>query len=190
MTLTALAPAPPETVRVLAAARDLASGTVITAEQVTDLALPPDAVPDRALRRREQLVGQVLAAPVRRGETMTDLRLVGPSLVAAFGDHLVAAPVRIADAATVALVAPGDVIDVLAAAAPDVATGSTSSTARVVAAGVPVLVVPQEKGSEFGGGGVESGALVVVAADDVVAARLASAAVTSRLSVVIRPPGQ
>ncbi len=52
---------------------------------------------------------------MRAGETITDVRLVGPALLAGYGDQLVAAPVRIADAGSAALLQPGDVIDVLAA---------------------------------------------------------------------------
>lgn len=190
-TISALTPAPPASVRVIAAAHDLAGGTSLGGDELTFVALPPGSVPDGALRERKQLEGRVLAAPVRRGETLTDLRLVGPALVTSYGQGIVATPVRIDDAATVSLLEPGDVIDVLAAAAPDASgAGTAVGTARVVAAAVPVLAVPRQDRSAFSGSDSGSGALVVVATTDAAAARLATAAVASRLSMVIRPSGQ
>ena len=58
-------------------------------------------MPAGALRDVTALLGRVLAAPVRRGEPITDVRLVGPSLLGATTAGLVAVPVRIADAGRV-----------------------------------------------------------------------------------------
>jgi ribulose 1,5-bisphosphate synthetase/thiazole synthase len=90
---------------------------------------------------------------------------------------LVAVPVRVADAATATLVTAGDRVDVLAAGA---APGAPPA-ARVVAVDAEVLAVPpavQDDGA---------GALIVVAATPQVAAQLAAAAVSSRLSLTLRP---
>jgi hypothetical protein len=89
---------------------------------------------------------------------------------------LVAVPVRIADAASAALVTAGDHVDVLAAGS----SANAPASAQVVAADAEVLAVPtavQDDGE---------GALLVVAANPSVAARLAAAAVSSRLSVTLR----
>lgn len=190
MTITALSPAPAKTIPVIAAEHDLAGGTLLTDAELIPVALPPELVPAGAFRSSEELIGQVLAAPLRRGETLTDVRVVGPALVASYGARVVAAPVRIADAATVALLRPGDVIDVLAAAAPEAGRESATAAAQLVASAVPVLALPRERTGAFDAGGAETGALVVIAASESAAARLASAAVTSRLSVVIRGPAQ
>jgi hypothetical protein len=80
--------------------------------------------------------------------------------------------VRLAEPATAALVVAGDRIDVLSAS-PDGA-----ATADVVAAGLRVLAVPDVSGTG-------DGALLVVAASRSAAARLAAAAVTGSLSVVV-----
>lgn len=174
--LPALAPTPAATTRVLAAARDLSAGTALRAEDLTPVDLPGAAVPDGALTSSASLAGRLLAAPVRRGEPLTDVRVVGPGLLAAVGDRdLVAVPVRLADPAAGALLRPGDRVDVLAAA-PD----GTSGSADVVASGSPVLAVPSPAGDL-------DGALVLLAAPPAVAGRLAAAAVGSRLSVVVRP---
>lgn len=121
---------------------------------------------------------------MRKGEVLTDVRLVSRSLLDTYGDALVAAPVRIADAASVRLVQPGDLVDVLAAGPG--ADGSATSAARVVAAAAPVVTIPPVSGSAFGGADAGQGALVVVVISAETAARLAAAAVTDRLSLVIR----
>jgi hypothetical protein len=115
---------------------------------------------------------------MRRGELLTDVRLVGAPMFGAVGAGLVAAPVRIADPGAALLLQPGDVIDVLAST-----DHSTAAAAPVVAAGVRVLTVPS--GTEATAG-LDDGALVVVAATPATASLLARAAITSRLSVVIR----
>ena len=161
-------------VTVLTAARDLPAGTALVAGDVRRTELPRGVVPDGEVTG--DVVGRVLAAPVRRGEPLTDVRLAGAGLLGA-GRGLVAVPVRIADAASASLVTAGDRVDVLVAAA--VAGGP--ATAQVVASDAEVLAVPtavQDAGE---------GALLVVAATPAVAARLAAAAVGGRLSVTLRP---
>ncbi|MDP9399122.1 MAG: SAF domain-containing protein, partial [Actinomycetota bacterium] len=140
----ALAPAPPPTVPVLAAARDLAAGAPLAPPDLALVRLPPDAVPAGALHDGAAVTGRVLAGAIRRGEPLTDVRLVGASLLAGLGRDLVAAPVRIADAGAVRLLQPGDLVDVLAAETalptgaddPGAAAANPASAARVVAASV------------------------------------------------------
>ncbi len=174
--LPTLAPPPAPVTDVLTAAHDLAAGSVLSAEDLVTRALPEDVVPDGTLLRKTA-VGRVLAGAVRSGETLTDVRLVGPSLLTDAGEDLVAVPVRLADPATAQLLHAGDRVDVLAAStdpdAPPVAT--------VVAASVLVLAVPART-AEL------DGALVLVAAPARTAVRLAAAEVSSRLSVLVRRP--
>lgn len=177
--LPALAPAPAATTTVLTAVRDLPAGTPLTAADVVAVGLAPRSVPDGALPAAAPVAGRLLAGAVRRGEPITDVRLVGPGLLASLGtaaQQLVAVPVRLADPASATLLRPGDRVDVLAA---DTSPGAPAS-ATVVAASVPVLAVPPPSGDL-------EGALVVVATPVATAARLAAAAVSSRLSVVVRP---
>ena len=147
----------------------------------------PESVPAGAITDAVKLTGRVLAVPVRAGETITDVRLVGPALLDGYGAGLVAAPVRIADAGSAALLQPGDVIDVLAAdgaGGPD--AEAAASEARLVASDVRVVTVPRDDDSVLAGGDLGEGALVVLATTSETAARLASAAVTSRLSMTLR----
>ncbi|QFG21594.1 SAF domain-containing protein [Actinomadura sp. WMMB 499] len=116
LALLTLRPGPPATVRVLAAARDLPAGATLAASDVRPVSLPPGAVPSGALRA--DAAGRVLAGPMRRGEPLTDVRVIGDRLLRGFGPDKVATPIRIADAGTVRLVRPGDRIDVLAAPHP------------------------------------------------------------------------
>lgn len=182
--LSSVAPASAETVTVVAAARDIPAGVALAADDLALLALPPASVPAGALRQVDELVGRVVPGPVRSGEPITDVRVLGPRLLAAWTGRpeVVAAPIRLADPDTAALLRVGDVVDVLAAASqPGAAPGPG---AVVVAAGVPVLAVPVPADSTS----TAEGALIVLATSPATAARLAAAAVSSRLSVSLRTP--
>lgn len=182
--IQAVSPQPPPTAPVLVAATDLAGGTRLSPGDVRLMGVAPAALPDGALRSRDVAAGRMLVAPVRKGEMLTDVRLLSRSFLDSYGGGLVAAPVRIADAASVRLVRQGDLVDVLAAGPG--ADGSATAAARTVAAAVPVVTIPPAAGSAFGPSDVGQGALVVVVTSPETAARLAAAAVTDRLSLVIR----
>lgn len=174
--LSVLAPRAEAGVTVLTAAADLAAGTTLTAGDLRLAELPQGFAPTGALAAVDAALGRILAAPVRRGEALTDVRLAGSDLLGGRTDGAVAVPVRIADAASAALLTAGDRVDVLAAAT---APGGQPS-AQVVAADAQVLAVPtavQDAGE---------GALIVLAATPGVAARLAAAAVSGRLSITLR----
>lgn len=174
--LSAVAPPAAAGVQVLTAARDLVAGVPLTADDVVATALPDALVPSGALLDPALVVGRLVAGPVRRGEPLTDVRLLGAGLLTGgpvAGDAQVAVPVRVAEPATAALVRAGDRVDVLSAA-PE---GGLAASA--VATGVRVLAVPA-LGDDAG-----EGALLVLSTDRRTAARLAAAAVTGRLSVVV-----
>jgi Flp pilus assembly protein CpaB len=178
--LHAVAPPPPETVSVLAAARDLPSGTVIGPDDLVPVDLPAAAVPDSAVSAVEA-TGRTVAAPVRRGETVTDVRLVGESLVAAH-PGAVAVPVRIPDAGVVDLLRVGDVIDLVATDTAGAPGASPEGT--VVADDVSVVALPQDvTAAGLAGSGPLGGRLVVIAADARDAEKIAGRAVRSYLTV-------
>lgn len=177
--LSVLAPAPAPTSVVLAASADLAAGHSLEADDLFALSLPPAAVPSQALTPGADFAGRELALPVRRGEVLTDVRLAGSALLRAVTDGgLVGAPVRIADAAAVALLHAGDRVDILGAS-------DTQPSAAVLAGNVLVVSVPHEA-EGLGGSGADAGALVVLATTPATSLRLAHAAITARLSVVLR----
>ena len=168
--LSALAPAPAPTTPVLAAADDVPAGTRLAPDDLVEVHVPSRLAPAGAITQAGSAVGRSVAGPVRAGEVLTDVRLLGSALLPSGPE--VATPVRVAEPGTAALVHAGDVVDVLAAA-PDGAGAAT------VAHAVRVLSVP------LGGDDPGEGALLVVAATRSGAARLAAAAVTGRLSVVL-----
>lgn len=104
--------------------------------------------------------------------------------------ELVRAPVRIADAAAVRLLRPGDRVDVIAAEE----RSADGGAARVLARGARVARLPElpelpaqgeEPGAGVGEGSVTAGALVVLAVPRATAARLVGASPTARLAVAL-----
>ena len=172
--LPTLAPAPAPSTQVLVAAHDLGPGLRLSASDVRLVSLPRSLVPQGILTSSSQVVGRAVASRVRRGEPLTDVRLLGAALLEDPGT--VAAPVRLADPAAAALLHAGDRVDVLGTPT----SGTGSGPATVVARDLRVLAVPAADDAE--------GALVVLAAAPAVAARLAGAAVATRLSVTVLAP--
>jgi Flp pilus assembly protein CpaB len=125
-------------VPVLVAAHDLGPGTLLRTEDLTTSALPAAAVPAGALTTSDSGSGRVLAAAVRRGEPLTDVRLVGRPLLRLLPAGSVAVSVPVDDPDLPSLVQPGDRVDVLA---PPGQNG-TATSARLLASAALVLAVP------------------------------------------------
>ncbi|MGL5809208.1 MAG: SAF domain-containing protein [Nocardioides sp.] len=171
-----VSPPPPETVPMLVAATDLAGGTTLGTGSVRSVQVPPDVRPAAAevvATGAGGVIGRVLAAPVRRGEPITDVRLISPALTDG-SPHQAAVPVRIPDPEVVGLLRVGDRVDILA-------TDPEGSGTRVVASSATVLAIPQP--SSQGDGTAPPGALVVLGATAGEARQLANTAVASFLSV-------
>lgn len=174
-------PPPASSERVLVAAHDLDAGTVVMpadlrraryAEGTVPAGVPPEA----------DAVGRTLAAPLRAGEPLTDVRLVGAGVLAGY-PGLVALPLRIPDADVVALLRVGDLVDVLAT---DPRGGSTAR----VASGVPVLALPATRPDDLTGATTSAGEgltgrLVLVGIPAARAPLLAGASVGRFLSVTL-----
>lgn len=172
--LRSVSPPAPTLVAVTVAARDLPGGSVLRPPDLTRARLPPAAVPAGTLT--VSAVGRTLAGPVRRGEPVTDVRLIGARLVASLAHGMVATPVRLADSAIGSLISPGDLVDVLAAPADPAARATTT----VAAAGVRVLAVPTPASAGAVSG---EGSLVLLATTRSDALALAGAATAERLSI-------
>lgn len=121
------------TVSVLVAARDLPAGVSLSTDDLTTAAFRPGSQPDGLV---PDPAGRLLAAPLRRGEPVTDARLLGPGLAEGH-PGMVATPVRLPDASVAALLRVGDRIDVLAADPQDGATTEVASAALVLALPAP-----------------------------------------------------
>lgn len=167
--LRVLAPPAPPTATALVAARDLPAGRVLTPGDLTSTRLPPGALPHGAVPPSAPPLGRALAAPLRRGEPLTDVRLVGPGLTAGQPPGTVAVPIRLADAGQAALLAAGDVLDLLTT------DPRGAGPSRVLARTAVVLAVPE---ASAGTDGALPGRLVVVAlrSDDVYHVTAASVA--------------
>ena len=126
---------------VLVAVRDLRPGAALTADDLRLEKRSATAVPDGSQADIAAVVGSTLASPTRRGEVLTDVRLLGSRLAeAAIGPGARIVPLHLADGALLDLVRVGDVVDVLAAPATDSpATGQPTS--RVVATDAVVVLV-------------------------------------------------
>ncbi|MFG1934496.1 SAF domain-containing protein [Mycobacterium sp. NPDC048908] len=153
---------------IVVAARDLASGVQLTADDVRVENRTAATVPDGSQTDVGALVGATLAGPARRGEVLTDVRVLGPRLaesVAGPGARVV--PIPLADTALLDLVRPGDVVDVLAAGAE-----ADSQTQLVATDAVVVLVSEKPKAAGIGGDRVVLVALPGHTANKVAAAAL------------------
>lgn len=168
--LRTLAPPPATTVDVLVAARDLPSGTRLDEDDLAVRAFPADLAPPDAATAA---LGRVLAAPISRGEVVTDVRVVGPGLALAQPGETVL-PVRLPDAGMATLLRAGDEIDLVAT---DPGTGAST----VVAHDVTVLATPTD--APDGPAGGSGGALVVVGASAEEAIDISTAALSQFLTV-------
>jgi pilus assembly protein CpaB len=167
--------------RVVVAARDLAAGTELAAADLRVVSMPSGIVPGGASGRAAGLIGRVAAGAIRRGEALTDARVVGPGLTAGLDSDETAVPVRIADPDAAALVRTGDRVDVLGTpVAPDGTQATTGQTVTVAAA-VRVLAVLRSRDPA-------DGVMLVVATGQDAARTLAGATARQRLTVNMRPP--
>lgn len=159
---------------VLTAAHDLASGAVLRRTDVTLTAFDPRSVPAGVVGERIAL-GRTTAAPLRRGEPVTDVGLVTSSLLDGY-PGLVGVPVRIGDAGAVRLLRVGDRIDLLAA------DPQGETRAEVIGRSLPVLAIPRVAPETPG---LTTGALVVLGVPDGSAREVAQASVSAFLSMVL-----
>ncbi|MEZ0491272.1 SAF domain-containing protein [Kineococcus sp. TBRC 1896] len=178
-----LTPPSPVRVPVLVAVRDLPTGAVLTAADVAAQPREDATVPDGALSAGA-VHGAVLAAPVRRGEVLTDARTTTGPLLAGQPAGTVATGVEVDDPALLQSLAPGARVDVLARTQDPVSGAATG--AERVAVGAVVLRVPSADGAGglFGSSPAPGSASVLLAVDPPTAARLAAAA--GRTVVTVR----
>jgi len=169
--VAALRPNPDgERAQVVVAARDLSPGAALTADDLRlEKRLTP-TIPDGSQSDIDTIVGSTLAGPARRGEVLTDVRLLGRRLAeSAAGPDARLVPVHPVDGALADLVRPGDVVDIVAAS-----ETSSQATARVVATdAIVVLVSAKQKAQAATSERVVLVALPAAAANAVAEAALA-----------------
>jgi Flp pilus assembly protein CpaB len=176
--VTALRPDPGHTVRaVVVAARDLSPGVALSDDDVTLAERPAAWIPDGAADRVDTVVGATLAGPSRRGEVLTDARILGSRLTGlTTGPDARVVPLHLADAAVLDLIRPGDVVDILGAPAAD-----ADAHPRVVASNAVVVTV--STASKAPGAGNDR--VVLVALPAVAANALAGATLVQTVTLTI-----
>lgn len=161
---------------VVVATRDLAPGSTLSADDVAVRSLPSTAVPRGALTSTQVAIGRVLAGPVRAGEPLTDVRLVGPADTAlTTGDpDSATVPVRLADPDVADLLRPGIRVDV-------VTLDPDHQTNPVLAENATVVTVRGTSGAQG-----QPGRLVLVALPKQFATQLAAASLRQPVTVTLR----
>ncbi len=175
LTITALRPPADPTALLWTAARDLPSGSVLTAADLRRTAFRPGSLPAAAPRDLTDLVGRTLSAPLGAGEAVTSTRLLGSTLLAGHPGR-VAVPVRIADQDVVGMLRVGDRIDVVAS------DPQGRRAPERLLSGAPVLVVPAAPEGRNGPG--LPGRLLVVGVPEDAAVTVAEAAASLYLTVI------
>jgi len=155
---------------IVVATRDLPSGVELTADDVRLENRTAATVPDGAQSDVDAVVGATLAGPARRGEVLTDVRVLGPRLAESVaGPDARIVPLPLADSAVLDLVRPGDVVDVLAAGSE---SDADARPQLVATNAVVVLVSEKPKGAGNGSDRVVLVAVGAHTANEVAAAAL------------------
>lgn len=167
---------------VVVAARDLTPGVALRADDLRLESHSATTIPDGARSDPVELVGMTLAGPTRRGEVLTDVRVLGPRLAeATAGPDARVVPLHLADLALLDLLRPGDVVDVLAASS--VTPGGTADAPpRVVATNAVVVLVSERSSSPTSG----DQRVVLVALPSHAAAEVAGASLTQAVTLTLR----
>jgi len=176
--VAALRPNPDgERAQVVVAARDLSPGAALTADDLRlEKRLTP-TIPDGSQSDIDTIVGSTLAGPARRGEVLTDVRLLGRRLAeSAAGPDARLVPVHPVDGALADLVRPGDVVDIVAAS-----ETSSQATARVVATDAIVVLVSAKQKAQA----ATSERVVLVALPAASANAVAGAALTQTVTLTL-----
>lgn len=174
-----------ETTAALRVSADIGAGERLSAAVVEEVQVDVAAVPHDYSVQAEQVVGRQAAVPMPAGALIHPDQLVGPGLLAGQQRGTVAVPVRPADPAMVALVRPGQRVDVLASSD----TPERGSASQLVATAVPVLWTPQDDSENWLPSGTEAGGVVILAVDPAAAESIAQATQEGSLHLSLRGGG-
>lgn len=159
---SALRPSAPVSEEVVVARRTVTAGSTLTEADLEVRSLPASALPDQVARDPTPLLGRTSAATLTAGSILTEASVVAPRSHARPG--ALTAPVRARDPDVLALLRPGDRIDLLGT------DGNGAST--TIARGAVVVAVPRkpDDGGAFSSGSEQN--LVLVEVSDTEAARI------------------
>jgi pilus assembly protein CpaB len=181
-----LTPASAERVTVLVAARDLPAGASLRESDFTTVDVAPELAVPAQVKDLGGLVGRQLASPLGKGQIPTDSALLGPGLLTGTPAGSAAVPLRMADASSIQLLSPGQLVTVVLTAS---GSYDESRPSQVLAGPVPVLWTSTQggKAGEWLGTSDTDG-LVVVAANPQQAEKLAGASTQGKLFFVLVSP--
>jgi Flp pilus assembly protein CpaB len=164
--------------QVVVAARDLSPGSALTADDLRlEKRLVP-TIPDGSQADIGAVVGSTLAGPARRGEVLTDVRLLSRRLAeSAAGPDARIVPLHPADSALADLVRPGDVVDVVAAS--ETTAQSNPKGSSVIATDAIVVLVSAKQKAATGD------RVVLVALPAASANAVAGAALTQSVTLTL-----
>jgi pilus assembly protein CpaB len=187
--LQRLAPPPAEEVRVVAAARAMPAGTVLTAADLVLTGVPPSLAGPEAVTDLAQAEGKVTLVPLVPGELVLRSKLVHPGSGPGLGGHLPpgyrAVTVAADEVRAVAwLLRPGDRVDVIATFPREVAGADKS---RLLLEDIQVVAVGRSTGvaSGNGPGGEVRSVTLAVTPEQAIALTLAEE--TGRIRLALRP---
>lgn len=171
---------------VVVVSSDIAAGSEISANQLTVQTARLDPQDSEVFESADKLVGQRAAVGLDAGTVVRKYALVGPQLLAGSIEGTVAVPLRLSDPATVSLLHPGQMVDIV------LTTGDgfdQEIQSRTIAKAVPVLWVPQSAtSSEFGmlnGASATGEGIIVVAAASSLSDDLSGAVSRGKVSAVL-----
>lgn len=169
---------------VVVAAHDLPPGAILTADDVRLEKRSATTLPDGASTSSGTVVGATLAGPVRRGEMLTDVRVLGPRLAeSSAGKDARIVPVPLADAAIVDMIRAGDIVDILTVAEHDPGAPDTAPPEpAVLATGAVVVLVSPKPATK----GVGTQRVVMVALQPQQANRVAATALVQAVTLTLR----
>ncbi len=185
--LSALRPATGPLRPLVVATTDLPAGHRLVAEDLRISDWPADLHPGGASSAPAALLGRVLAAPLRRGEPLTDTRVVGPGLATALDPGCRVLAVPLSYPPPEGMLRAGDLVDLLAGAP----VGTPAGAPATLLAEAALVLAISDAGTDPPGSlltGGRSGEQVVVAVDGRQATAVAGALGTRSVGVALRPP--
>jgi len=162
---------------VVVAARDLSPGVALGAADVAVQKRPVATLPDGAQTGLDRILGATLAGPSRRGEVLTDARVLGSRLTGlSAGPDARVVPLHLSDSAVLDVIRTGDVVDVLGAPA-----AAGDARPRVVASNAVVVLVSAAPSTV----GASNDRVVLVALPAPAATALAGATLVDAVTLTI-----
>jgi len=157
---------------VVVASRDLVAGDNLLAADLTTISWTGGDAPGGSSSSIADFLGETVASPVRKGEPLTDVRVLGPGLLDGYGPSTVVTTIRIADSAALTGLRSGDAVALIG-------TDPETAAASVISRDVHLLSTPAADPER-----ADQGVSIQVVTPERDALRLAEVSMDSRLTLV------